>query len=99
MTGDQFLKLRQSCEEARDILEREVGRARAKVRHPARRKMRPATANDVQEGRIFWYFHDDKPHFWCIIEEVRYPGDDFKAFLADDGCRYGLKGAYVEKDR
>lgn len=35
--------------------------------------------------------------FWHIIQEVNYPDDDFKAYHADDGCRYGLRHAYVER--
>jgi hypothetical protein len=59
--------------------------------------LRQATPEDVCVGNIFYYPKENiDDSFWQIIEEVRYPDDDFKAYLAEDGCRYGLNGAFVE---
>ena len=33
--------------------------------------------------------------FWSIVEKVLYASDGFKAYEGNDGCRYGLDGAYV----
>lgn len=75
----------------------EVSKSRESVEYPATDALRPATARDVQEGAVFYYPTCDPP-WWCIIDEVRYPDDDFKAFVADDGCRHGLNGAFVRKE-
>jgi len=56
-----------------------------------------ATAANIIEGSIIWYVTDDELQTcWVIVEEVLNPSDEFKAFCADDGCRYGLDGAYIE---
>jgi len=54
--------------------------------------LRPVTPKDIVEGKIIWY---PKGHFWKIVEEVRYPDDDFKAYLSE-GSLYGLEGGFVE---
>lgn len=36
------------------------------------------------------------PWDWHIIKEIHDPTDLHKAYTADDGCRYGLEGAFVE---
>jgi hypothetical protein len=58
-------------------------------------KLRPAEERDVIEGAVLWYPHwQDKK--WVIVDEVRDPSDEFKAYCSEDGCRYGLHGAFVE---
>lgn len=59
--------------------------------------LRRATAKDICVGQLIWQLEcdDGEPH-WQIIEEVRDPRDDFKAFVAEDGCRYGLHDCWVE---
>ena len=39
----------------------------------------------------------DMPTYRKKIEEVLHPSDPWKAFCADDGCRYGLQDLYVVK--
>jgi len=60
---------------------------------------RPATASDIVEGAVIWYEYYDSPsgYYWQIVDEVQYPNDPFKAYTAEDGCRYGLDGAFVSK--
>jgi len=63
--------------------------------------LRPATAADIVEGAIIWYprweeDEDDDVRSWRRVEEVYYPSDQWKAYCADCGCRYGLDGAFVE---
>lgn len=66
------------------------------------KKLRPATAKDIVEGAIIWYpkhaYHDEVEDNagWMLITEVLYPSDAYKAFCSEDGCRYGLEGAFVE---
>ena len=58
--------------------------------------LRPANADDIVAGAVIWYPQGDEGHFWKIVSEPRFYGDAFKAYVADDGSRYGLDGAYVE---
>tara|TARA_R110001606_G_scaffold385158_1_gene548537 strand:- start:33447 stop:33752 length:306 start_codon:yes stop_codon:yes gene_type:complete len=59
-----------------------------------------AQAKDIVEGSIIWYpewYKEDKGCcMWKAIEEVLHPNSDWKAYCAQDGCRYGLDGAFVE---
>lgn len=62
------------------------------------KKQRPATPDDIVVGAVIWHSRE-KPYggpFWNVVEEPLHYGDPFKAYTADDGCRYGLCGAYVE---
>lgn len=60
---------------------------------------RPAKASDIVEGAIIWHERAKEygGDYWLIVAEPRHYGDAFKAYVADDGCRYGLNGAYVEE--
>lgn len=63
--------------------------------------LRVATAADIMVGALLWYKREEdgdkgNPWFWCIVEDVLRPNDLWKAFTAQDGCRYGLDGAMVE---
>ena len=63
--------------------------------------LRPATAEDIKVGAQIWYDHGGLPYFpsepYCMtVEEVLHPNDQWKAYTADDGCRYGMYGAMVE---
>lgn len=62
---------------------------------PLPSNLRAATPSDIMEGAILWY-----PGFsgrlWTEVSSVADPSDDFKGYLSDDGCRYGLRGAFVE---
>lgn len=59
-----------------------------------------AEAKDIVVGNIIWYprwVEDDEDcRLWNIVEDVLYPDDDWKAYCAQDGSRYGLDGAFVE---
>ena len=57
--------------------------------------LRPATASDIVEDHIIWYVREGY-HHWKLVENVLRPDDEFKAYTAHDGCRYGLDGAFVE---
>lgn len=67
------------------------------------KNLRSATSKDMVEGGIIWYPEfrredlDDPCGGWKIIAEVLHPQDQWKAYCADDGCRYGLDGAFVEE--
>ena len=59
-------------------------------------RLRKATNEDIVYGNIIWYKEGDNGPFWKIVEETLNPNDNWKAFIAEDGCRYGLYDAYVE---
>lgn len=56
---------------------------------------RTAKASDIIIGKIVYLIGDRDEMHKKIIQEVYNPNDDFKAFIADDGCRYGLYDLYI----
>ena len=67
------------------------------------KKLRDAEARDIVEGAIIWYpesrdISDEKyPRGgWELVSEPLHYGDDWKAYTSHTGCRYGLRGAFVE---
>ena len=61
------------------------------------KRIRPATAEDIVIGAIIWYPKDEYTDtYWKYVSFVMYPNDQWKAYCAHDGCRYGLDGAFVE---
>ena len=58
-------------------------------------KLIQATHKDIIIGNGIFIEGDDKEMHYKIIKEVLKPDDAFKAFVADDGCRYGLDGAFI----
>lgn len=64
--------------------------------HPFPIKMRPAEAEDIRPGIVIWHRCGDLVPYWNVVSEPLHYGDAFKAYVADDGCRYGLEGAYID---
>lgn len=62
---------------------------------------RPAVEDDIRPGAIIWYHlgEDKTRQHWQRVLKVNYPGDQFKAYTAWDGCRYGLAHAFVETEK
>ena len=58
---------------------------------------RMATATDITEGNIVYLVGDGDVLYPKTVAEVLYPDDDWKAFCAEDGCRYGLYDLWVLK--
>ena len=80
----------------RKSLERHLRRAKET---PLPEKLRPATADDIKVGAIIWYIDRDEDAggpYWKYVDELLHHGAQWKAFTAEDGCRYGLDGAFVE---
>lgn len=65
---------------------------------PIPKRRRPAEPGDITEGAFIWYPEHPRGRQLKIVDQVKYPEDDFKAFCATDGCRYGLLGAFVEME-
>jgi len=99
MTPQDYLRIKAEKESLIQNLERDIYRAREQAdfcKMPEQK--RSATARDIVKGAIIWYEREEQHggDYWNIVEEVLHPGDAFKGYMADDGCRYGLDGAYVE---
>ena len=60
-------------------------------------KLRRAKPDDIQIGTTIYYPDGDKknPFIKCVVKDLLIRGDPYKAYEAEDGCRYGLKDAYV----
>lgn len=83
----------QACE---DVIN--DARALAEGYVPNPKDLRPAVAKDIKEGAIIYYDNSGEGWFWCVVESPLHYGDDWKAYMADDGCRYGLRDAWVRKE-
>jgi hypothetical protein len=70
--------------------------AHAAVEVPPAERLRPAVAADIVPGAAVYYRPAGCDPYWKLVDEVRRPDDAFKAYVAEDGCRYGLEGAMVE---
>lgn len=95
MTAKEFLKERRK-------LRRQLAATHEKINaldidFPGEGNLREAEPKDIRVGRVIWQLDCDiGVPMWQIIEEIRDPRDDFKAFVAEDGCRYGLHDCWVE---
>ena len=91
----QWIEAERRIDEARIFAEKALDAARE---IPPPKHLRKATADDVLVGNIFWYLRPKKDGgpYWMMISEVYRPNDQWKAFCAHDGCRYGLNGAMIE---
>ena len=58
-------------------------------------KIRKAKAKDIIQGKCFILVGDYEELYKVQIEEVLNPNDEWKAFSASDGCRYGLDGLWL----
>lgn len=62
------------------------------------RGFRQANSNDFVLGKMVYIEGDNGDlHKKKIIEILR-PQDPWKAFCADDGCRYGWDGCFIEDE-
>jgi hypothetical protein len=98
MTPEEYLKIEAALRAVIDTAETQLAEAREKAdnaKHPPLDQLRRAQADDIRRGLIVWHDNGDSGWFWHVVSEPRHYGDDFKAYFADDGCRYGLRGAWV----
>ena len=62
--------------------------------------LRPVQPTDIVEGAVIWYpSWDEDGRTWNIVCEVLHPNDPckaYEAYVAHEGCRYGLHDAFVE---
>jgi len=57
--------------------------------------LREAEEADIFMGATVWLFGDYNIVYKKIVAELLHAGDPWKAFCADDGCRYGMLDLYV----
>ena len=95
MSPEEFVKIRE--EHFKDILKikNKIKKLKELVDNSPKNLI-PATSNDIKVGNVIW-LDGDNGLVWMIIEEVLKPTDMFKAFIAEDGCRYGLDSCYISK--
>lgn len=60
--------------------------------------MRQAEPKDIISGATVYILGDDNELHKMAIEDVLRPSDPWKAFCADDGCRYGLDGCFIKEE-
>lgn len=98
MTPQQYLAIEREQQKIIDEAEDVIAKARRKAdKCPKPKNLRKANADDIKVGAVIWLDADDG-FVWNVVEELRHYGDDWKAYVADDGCRYGLHSAYVESN-
>lgn len=98
MHPTQYLQVKIALQSAIDALKIKIFEAYQQTCDtPPPKNLRPATAADIVLGNIIWYPNssDNGESKWRVVEEVRFPGDKWKAFVSD-GARYGLDNAFVE---
>lgn len=96
MTPTEYLKIEKAQREIIEAAEKRISEAREQAEKcPPPKNRRPAKASDIVEGAIIWHelAKEHGGYYWNIVAEPMHYGD---AYCADDGCRYGLQGAYVE---
>lgn len=97
MTPQEYLKIERRQHRIIAAAQQRIEDARRKANLcPIPKNLRPAEADDITPSAIIWHEGEAGGHFWNIVDEPLHRGDPFKAYVADDGCRYGLHGAYVE---
>lgn len=98
MTAEEYVEYADRIEAQIELLRDKIRAAYDEVDTAFPDNLRPATAADITIGRIIYYNHGDFGPFWKEVFEVRHPDDAFKAYVADDGSRYGLYDAWVRKE-
>jgi len=107
MTPREYVQIEKQERRVIAACERRIAAAyRSAKGAPLPDRTRLAKASDIRVGAVIWYpervfvagaYTSVRSVFWNVVREVLSPGDRFKAYVADDGCRYGLDGAEVEK--
>lgn len=95
MTPEEYIAFEARMYKVIAALHNEITAARNQVDPALPANLRRATAADVKRGQIIWHTRGDFGPYWNVVCDVRYPDDAFKAYVADDGSRYGLHDAWV----
>lgn len=97
MTPREYVEYRDRLQKCIDSLEEDISKAYDEAAScPLPERLRRATPADITIGNVIWYSDNDPGSaYWCVVEEVLFPDDDWKAYTWL-GARYGLHNAYVE---
>ena len=97
MTPQEYLVIRNENYAVMDKCREVIADARkkAETNNYWPRWLRDAGPTDIVVDQVIWY-NGDYWSGWKIVAEVIHPNDPWKAYSAEDGCRYGLDGAMVE---
>jgi hypothetical protein len=102
MTPLEYLQIESEQQEIIKAAQKKINDAREIAGEcPPPVKRRKAEAGDIQPGAIIWHARDEDygGDYWHIVMVPRRYGDPQKAYVADNGSRYGLEGAYVEVEQ
>ncbi len=101
---ENFLKIRDHEQVIINLARERIDEAHKSAdRCPPPINRRAAIAKDIVEDAVIWHERESSiwegkemgGDFWTIVGTPDHYGDPFKAYTADDGCRYGLDGAYI----
>jgi hypothetical protein len=99
MTPIEYLRIeteqRAVIENAEAIIS--AARDKADKAKPPKADLRKCRPEDIRHGLIVWHEREAKHGgwYWHIVDEPLQYGDYFEAYVADDGCHYGLLRAWV----
>ncbi len=100
MTPTEYLKIEKELRQIIETTRILINEARFEAdKCPPPKNRRPAKASDITEGAIIWHERQKEygGDYWNVVSTPLHYGDPFKAYVADDGCRYGIEGAYIEE--
>lgn len=97
MTAEEYLTQRRLLRDIIRKCEFSIESLCKSVEIPPVDQLERATSLDIYRGNILYYRVDEQEPYWKEVCEVQYADDQFKAYVAEDGCRYGLDQAWVRK--
>lgn len=93
MTPEEYIIIKENANKAITVLKEQILNALTMAKQCSIPKnLYQAMGNDIFIGNVIWYpeYND-----WHIVEEILHSEDRYKAYIAEDGCRYGLEGAFI----
>lgn len=97
LTPEEWCRINDELQDAIDAHEELYPRNKKCM--PPKRDLRRCVAADIVPGAIIYYYRDGRPDYWQRVSKVKWPDDAFQAYIADDGCRYGIERAFVRKSK
>ena len=99
MSPQEFVTIQQHEQSLIDQAQERIDAARAAAEEcPIPKHLRPVKHSDLKPGAIIWHKRSRKDggYYWNIVgERDRY--SRFDSYMADDGCSYHIKNAFIEE--
>ena len=99
MTPQEFLCIQKRQQSIINEAEWIIAAARVQAEKcKAPKHLRPVKHSDLKPGAIIWHKRSRKDggYYWNIVgERDRY--SRFDSYMADDGCSYHIKNAFIEE--